>query len=241
MKPLVISSRSTWSHAKLINKTPIRWRSISEISSRPSTSKGRIPSTAGKAIHQSERIWRSARIMLRSWVVIWVINPIKESKSTLMLILNLNVKRPKTGKTVITPCNRVKTQTVSAANNQARKSVRWRNQAAMTCIEVISRPVASIPTMVISIMESGVAILHHTVPGLWIQRCRIKWQSRKNKAQQPRRKRNKRSWIYPNKMVILKMALWEANATNKAVVKTRHKQRKIHRLASMNMELTGML
>lgn len=179
--------------------------------------------------------------MLRSWVVIWPINRIKESKSTLMvLILNSNVKRPKMGKTAIT-CNRVKTQTVSAANNQARKSVWWRSQAAMTCIEVISRPVASISMMVISIMESGAAILRRTVPELWIQRCRIKWRSRKNKAQQQKRKRNKRSWIYPNKTVILIMALWEANATNMAVVKTCHKQRKIHRLASMNMELTGML
>lgn len=181
--------------------------------------------------------------MLRSWVVIWAINRIKESKSTLMvLILNSNVKRPKMGKTAITPCNRVKTQTVSpAANNQAQKSVWWRSQAAMTCIEVISRPVASISMMVISIMESGAAILRRTVPELWIQRCRIKWRSRKNKAQQQKRKRNKRSWIYPNKTVILIMALWEANTTNMAVVKTHHKQRKILRLASMNMELTGML
>jgi len=41
----------------------------------------------------------------------------------MVLILNLNVKRPKMGKTAITPRNRVKTQTVSAANNQAQKSV----------------------------------------------------------------------------------------------------------------------
>ena len=180
--------------------------------------------------------------MLRSWVVTWAINQIKESKSTLMvLILNSNVKRPKMGKTAITPRNRVKTQTVSAANNQAQKSVWWRSRAAMTCIEAISRPVASISMMAISIMDSGAAILRRTVPELWIQRCRIKWRFRKNKAQQQKRKRNKRSWIYPNKTAILIMALWEANATNMVVVKMHLKQRKIHRLASMNMELTGIL